>query len=757
MSRIFWGSAALALAALLPSQAADPIIETVVVTGMHGIEISPLPPGNVESITADTAAVRNNAVTSEEMLDYLPDILVRERHFGDTQDPITTRTSGVGSSARSLIYADGILLSALIGNNNGTASPHWGLVAPQDISRIDVLYGPFAAQYPGNSLGAVVVITTRMPEQFETYAKAVSAFQDFSQYGTRGSYGTIQASAGIGDRAGNFSWRLSLDHLDTSSQPLAYVTLAKSPAPPDPAAPTAIGAFSGFNRLDAPVVTIGAGGFEHQIEDTETLKLGYDIATGLQATYTASLFHQDDDARAQSYLKDGSGDAIYAGSANIDGAAYSLPASAFSNNVYHWGQTQLAQALSLQSDGGRAWNWEVILTRFDDLEDDQRVPSLALPAALAGGAGTATRMNGTDWMTADAWGEWRGAENHDISFGFHHDVYDLSSTKYNVGDWLSGPLGAVATQSRGTTATDAVWIQDDWRFAPGFKAVIGGRYENWRAYDGLNFSSAPALDAVQPKENARAFSPKLSLTWRSDTPWTITASFGEAYRMPTVGELYQAITTGPILTVPNPNLKPEHGRSYDLTAARDMADGRLRLSYFQEDLWNALLSQSTPLVVGSTSLFNFVQNVDRVRSRGFEIVLEQRDLIEGVDFSGSATYVDSHILKDAGFAAAIGKQTPSIPKFRATLAATWRANDNLSLTLAGRYSDRVFATIDNTDSVSDTWQGFGAYLVLDARLHYKIAEHWSASFGIDNLGNRKYFLYHPFPQRTFIMDLRYAE
>ena len=185
MSRFFWGGAALALTLVLPVQA-DPAIETVTVTAMHGIAISPLPPGDIESITAAAAEARNNAVTTEDMLDYLPAIVVRARHFGDTQDPIATRTSGVGSSARSLIYADGILLSALIGNNNGIASPHWGLVAPQDVSRIDVLYGPFAAQYPGNSLGAVVVITTRMPEQFEAYAKAISAFQDFDQNSTRG-------------------------------------------------------------------------------------------------------------------------------------------------------------------------------------------------------------------------------------------------------------------------------------------------------------------------------------------------------------------------------------------------------------------------------------------------------------------------------------------------------------------------------------------------------------------------------------------
>jgi len=32
----------------------------------------------------------------------------------------------------------------------------------------------------------------------------------------------------------------------------------------------------------------------------------------------------------------------------------------------------------------------------------------------------------------------------------------------------------------------------------------------------------------------------------------------------------------------------------------------------------------------------------------------------------------------------------------------------------------------------------------------------SAGLGVDNLGGRSYFLFHPFPQRTFIADLKYS-
>src|SRR6476619_5836353 len=139
-------------------------------------------PNTKQSVDAGELRTTTNVRNTEDALRYFPSLVVRKRHIGDTQAPLATRTSGVGSSARSLIYADGVLLSALIGNNNSFASPRWGMVAPEEIERVDVLYGPFSAAYPGNAIGAVVNITTRMPEKLEASATAATNIQTFNQY-----------------------------------------------------------------------------------------------------------------------------------------------------------------------------------------------------------------------------------------------------------------------------------------------------------------------------------------------------------------------------------------------------------------------------------------------------------------------------------------------------------------------------------------------------------------------------------------------
>jgi iron complex outermembrane receptor protein len=749
----------LALLAIVTEPAAAQSIggslqsEFVIVTANRA-SADPAAPDTV--VTASKAQEQINTVNTEDMLKYAPSLLVRKRHYGDTQDPVATRTSGVGASARSLVFVDGVLVSSPIGNNNSAASPHFGVAAPQDVERIDVLYGPFSARYAGNAIGATINITTRMPDHFELYADALGAVQDFHLYGTNSTPGTWQLSAGIGDRYGAFSWRLSENHMDSTGQPLGLATLTR-PANPSTAGTVLTGGVNDLNRTAVPIVDIGGTGIEHQVQDTTTLKLAYDFDNGWKLSYLASLFHQTDDAAVDSWLRDPSGATVYAGNSNINGTNINIAASTFSNNVYNWQQSQLAQGLTLASAPGGDFAWEILASRYDYLNDKQRVPTAALPGAFTSGAGTVNRMNGTGWYTLDANGVWRGFADHEISFGLHRDAETFAQTRNNLTDWIAGGLGPVVNAASGRTATNAIWLQDIWTLLPDLKFAPGLRYEDWRAYAGTNFSASPPLNVSQPHIAASTLSPKASLAWQISDNWKMTGSWGVAWRMPTVTELYQAITTGTVLTVPNPNLKPERANSYELAAEHHTDKGLVRLSLFEEDISNALLSQSAPLLPGSTSLFSFVQNVDRTRARGLEFVVDQYDaFIPRLELMGSLTAVDARTVRDSAFAAAVNKFLPQLPKLRANAMATYRL-DAWAFTLGARTSDRSFGTIDNSDPVSQTYQGFAGYFVVDARIRYKLDQNWNLSFGVDNLNNDKYFIFHPFPQRTFVMEVHFAQ
>jgi iron complex outermembrane receptor protein len=217
---------------------------TVTVIGRRPTSLPTQIPTTIEGIGAQEIRTRINATDAEDALKYLPSLVVRKRYIGDYDHAVlATRASGTNNSARSLVYVDGILISNLLGNG-ATFTPRWGLVTPEEIERVDVLYGPFSAAYPGNSVGAVVDYVTRMPESLEIDARVSTFSEDFHVYRSEGTYDGRQASASVGNRQGPWSWWLNFDRLDSDAHPVGYANKLVSTGVPDTAGTPVTGALA---------------------------------------------------------------------------------------------------------------------------------------------------------------------------------------------------------------------------------------------------------------------------------------------------------------------------------------------------------------------------------------------------------------------------------------------------------------------------------------------------------------------------------
>lgn len=701
------------------------------------------------SIDAGRIAETVNVVDTEDTVKYLPSLFLRKRNAGDTQAVLATRTWGVSSSARSLVFADGVPLSALIANNNTIGAPRWGLVAPAEIERIDVMYGPFSAAYAGNAMGAVVEITTRLPEKPEGSLAQTMAWQSFNLYGTHNTYRTAQTAATAGGRTGALSVWASGNYQDSHSQPLSFVTSSTFPA-------GTTGGYAANNKLGAPANILGAGGLLHTRMANAKFKAAYDLTPSLRAAYTFGFWHNDADSTVATYLRDPTGQPTFAGQ------------SGFASGTSQLLQEHSSHSLSLRTNTRGHWDFEAIASLYRMDRDDQRSPLTASATGTGfSQAGRIASLGGTGWATLDLKGLWRSGSAadraHVVSFGVHDDRYHLSNPTLNTPDWQAGaPTTSVATEGDGKTRTQALWAQDAWQLAPELKLTTGVRYEEWRAYDGYNVNGATAVR--QPGLAATRFSPKAILAWRpAQSSWSVTASAGRAYRFATASELYQLVSTGTTFTSPTPDLKPDNVLAAELRLERRFEHGRAQLSLFQDDVHDAIISQFKPLVSGSPTLYSYLSNVDHVRARGAELVLERENLLgRRLDFSGSVTWLDARTLALSGQASAtapagsaIGKRLPNIPDWRAAFTLTYRPDSRWTLTLAGRYSGMLFTTLDDADTNPNTYQGFAAWFVADARASVRFNDRWSAEVGADNLLNRKYFLFHPFPQRTFLLGLKY--
>jgi iron complex outermembrane recepter protein len=709
-----------------------------------------------------------NLKDPEDALKYMPSLFVRKRNDGDNQAVLATRTWGLNSSARTLIYYDDLLVSALINNNNSNGSPHWNLISPEAIARIDFLNGPFSAAYPGNSIGGVLLVTSWMPDKPFAIAKETVSVMPWSQYGTKDIYPTSQTSTAAGNRDGALSWLITANYLDSYQQPLTYTTNGASASNPSGIPSGTIGTFQALNKQGVIANVVGTGTLAHSEQASGNVRLAYDVTAFVKATYSLGIWNNVQTSNPQTYL-----------TSTATGLPTFAGISGFASNKYTWDETHLSNAVSLKSDTKGTFDFDLSASSYNYLQDIMLNPFTVAPTGVGYSLnGKVTSMEGTNWQNGDAKGIWRPDNVQEISFGLHGDRYQLENPVYASSVWTnSASAGQLYSDGEGETRTGALWLQDAWKIEPNLKLTLGGRLESWEAIDGFNLNtvttSAGAITGAfpvnQPQLSSTDFSPKASLSFDPNKDWNVTANFGEAYRYPTVGELYQNVSSGGVVFLPNPNLSPEQDFTGELNLERHWSDGRVRLTLFEERTNQALISQSNTVTStsGAQSVQTSVSNVAAIQMQGVELSADKDNVaIKGLQLFGSVTYVDSRILSDPNWAGVnpltnlpdtvVGKRVPYVPDWRAKFGVTYRWNDNWAYTVAARYSGKQYSTLDNTDIIPHVYGAFDNYIVVDMKVHYKATQNFSFDFGVDNLFNEQYFLFHPFPGRTYVLAAKYT-
>jgi iron complex outermembrane recepter protein len=499
--------------------------------------------------------------------------------------------------------------------NSGIASaPRWNMVAPEEIERVDVMYGPYSAQYPGNSMGAVVKYTTRMPEKLTATAKNITEVQDYSQFGTTRGYTNNITQIFIGDKVNDFMWNVSGNWQHGSQQPLTFVTsnVTNMTGAQYAAYPGAINTMSKFGQ---PTVMYGSAGNLAVDQVQGKAKLAYDISTTTRASYTFGYFSNDSSSSVQNYMFGNSGNYFFGtpssngnlASAKAPAAPLSSTLTTFGQGIYRIQEKLMTNAGSVKSNTGGLFDYELTASNFTYLQSNQSNPySVAYPYGGVTEPGRVQKGGGTYWTDVDANGILRpdGAlKAHTVTFGMHGDQHHLNNPVYYNTQWTQGEqssYGFAQTIAQGTTRTKALWAQDAIKINDATKFTVGIRGENWIASNGYNQASntssiganglpvtglsaanskAYALNALptyQPTLYHTRFSPKGSLEYLIDDKWKVIGNIGMANRFPTVGELYNlsAAAGQTNNTVPNPYLSPEVALTKEINFERSLGEGQ---------------------------------------------------------------------------------------------------------------------------------------------------------------------------------------
>ena len=754
-------SAALALipaAVLAQGVATESQLQTISVTETRS-QLDPNLPNSTASKTARDLE-EQNVFNPEDAAALLPSTTVRKRYLGDRNANVGGRSFGTLQPGRALVYLDGYLISNFLGRFD---APRWNMINVEAIERIDALYGPYSAIYPGNSIGTTMVVTERKPKGFEASASIKYNHQGFDEYGTSESFGSKQLSARIASRLDSGLWYvLGVQHQDSAGHPMGYANAVRG------ATSGAFGGASAGTRVSGILfdqdtqgrdrAIFGATGADHNVQDTLNLRLGYDLSATQQIEGRLSFWRSDSTVRNATYLRDATGKPVWSGVVNNGAHSFNIPAHVFAPSQRDEQHRQLGATWKTRHAAG--WNASAMFTHYQMLHDANRQANLAQPQADLGGAGTVTRRDGTGWNTLELQTTYTptpddfGGGRHALVFGLHRNSYQLDNVVNKASDWRTTET-TLDQSYYGTSTITALYGQDAWKIAPDWVLTSGLRFESFEAFDGSQFFAGPPVAQVGfPKRRLHATSPKLSLAWTATDDLLLRASYGRGVRFPNVDELFNGTKTGSNITTSDPNLRPEISRSFELAAEKFWGEHWLRTSYFRDDVKDTILRQTDSTVAPSVTR---VSNVDRVLTQGIEMVWQARDVgVKGLDMGGSATWTDAVVKANAANPAQVGKQWLRIPKQRYAVQASYRPNAEWLFGAAWRWSGRAYNTELNIDSNPDVFGGVSRVNQLDLKAVWKFARHWEWALGVNNVTNQTSWQAHTMPQRSVQTELRYS-
>lgn len=692
-----------------------------------------------------------NALTTEDLVKYESSLIIRQRYIGDPNGTMGMRSANMFQTARSSVYADGVPLHYFL-QTAFNGSPRWALVSGKEIGAIEVIYGPFSAEYGGNAMGGVVNMETKIPNQQEIHFEGSMFFQDFNEVGFDDNQSGGRLFGSYGNKFGDFSLYTSWIHLENNSQPMDF--RFSSQGTPDGTEEEVTGGIPGIDRTEAPVINFGDTGRQAANTDQFKVKMGYDFGEWF-GLFNLAFEDRDTirDAANNYVVSDVTGEPVWSGDVVQDGIRFNVNGSRLNEDESY--RQNLLLAGRLQGPVTDSWWMELNLSYYEMLTDERR-SSLQHPDNPAyTQAGRVRAHDNTGWKTADLkfeTDEFLGREDLEWVSGYSFATYSMGLTDYDSPDYLAGIKGDRRNSSGGKTNTHALFAQLGWNLDDQWDMVIGARQEFWNSRNGFlhNFRSNDIQDHANRSESR--FSPKFSIGYTPDSDWLFRYSIAKAYRFPIVEELfaYESNTVGTALA--DVTLEPENGLHHNLMFQRNLGDsnGYVRLNLIYEDVDNVIFSQN--VTVNNESIRTFVP-VSEVTTKGAELLFTQKNLLDSnLDLRFNLTLMDAEITRNVFNTSIEGNDFPRLPTWRGNVVATYHISDKWDVGGGIRFASKGFQQLDNSDIASETYGVMDKYTFVNLKTNYRFNEHLRVSLAVDNLFNDLAYVNHPYPLRTAFIE-----
>lgn len=684
------------------------LLETQVTTATRTQTPIDKAPGNVTLITSQEMKERSPQKVSDFIKNH--EGIHIPNDAGLIPRP-TIKIRGIGNGT--LIMLDGVILSDLEGENRILDE-----LSLYDVTKVEVVRGPFSSLYGTGAIGGVVNFITSMPTKFESQA-FIGYGNGFK--GNQADSNLVRGYMSVGNAFLDKRLRLKVSYGFTSSGGYPSV-----PAFGDKTSFDKLTSITGYDIDKAGHRLAGDIGRREYALNDGRFKLEYDWSDKDTTSMSASISnHRYSFVDINSTLKNSKNQFVYGndeyspfiGTGYGGRGSYTHYIASISHTHSFNDESELKAIFSTVN----LYSWWL-----DALQGSSVEPT------LAGGTGYSqdiyTSSNYLDLVYDKTF------DKHLLTLALQGRYLQLDQLNYGLSDWrvhrydlgLSKAFGGKALLVAGFVQVDSNWTEN-------LVTNLGLRYDYWQNF--ANYSEAAGMKTPQRNVTQNSFSPKASINYNLLNFVTLKSSLGTAFRVPTLREIFRISTTA-TQWLNNPNLKPEIGFSFDIGGEFNMPkNGLLKLYYFQTELSNLIYRSGS----GKPDSPFQNKNAGHGRINGIELGYLQ-PIIKLLSLNTSYTWTNAKIISNPAKKKTEGKFIPNTPEHMLHIALLYGGgNKGFYGSIEGNFQTASYNDDVNSPILKHTFEHHDMQLRFDARIGYEFANAWDLSVSFLNFTNNRYY------------------
>lgn len=642
---------------------------------------------------------------------------------------------GLPRASRNLIMIDGNPV-----NSVRTGGVNFGVFDMDNAERVEVVRGAFSSLYGGNALGGVINLITPTPTK--------RVFNYRLGYGFGGLV-QDQESVGYADRLPKgLGLNVGATRMNNRSYLGDYVVKSAATGVPGTAV---TGATPTTTVTGTPAWIVGDKGRRPFDQVDYHAKIFYGLSPSTQASLGYAYNRYDTGYTPfTSYLRTPDGQPAYSGIVSITGQRVSLAEGDFLTATPSYEATHrvFARLTHAFADG------QTLQLDFNRQQSQFEFTNALTTGRLNDGAGENNIQPAARNDVSGQYSQVFGGR-HVLLVGGSFTAGHGKSRRFGTSTWRdTGSVTDLRYESSGDSRQVGLFIQDEVAITSQLRAFIGGRYDRWTTNGTVDQYVVPTYSKIYPKRSSSQFNPKLSVVYRPLRVTSMRASWGTAFRAPTLSELYAASIgiVGPntSLVESDPNLAPERVTAWEVGADQQLPTKTiLKATYFDSRLLDMVYRKTIV-----TNVLSQQANAGRARARGVELEVHH-PVTASIRVFATGTINRSRITANDANPAIVGNFVTEVPDNLWSMGADGHHGGWLGSVIL-RHTGRAFGSSDdtNTGTAQNVPGAYDKYTVLDVNLGRKLPKGVTLDLGLNNLTNRQYYQFYKMPGTTVILQLK---